>query len=580
MVQNRDSRHSGGLPNSDLESMFLALEACLIVVCVALTLVCPRLGDSWFTEVEKRFSRFAQKRALAVILVGALGLGFRLALLPILPVPQPKVTDEFSYLLSADTFAHGRLTNPTHPMWVHFETLQENWRPTYCSMYYPGFGLFLAFGQVVMGHPFWGVWLSSGLMCAAICWALQGWMSLNWALLGGLMAMIRLATFSYWADSYWGGTVAALGGALIIGALARIRGTQRPRDSVLMGIGMALLLYTRPYEGLFFCLPVIAALAWWAAQKDRLAAKIWLAHVAAPAALVMVIAFVALGYYFWRVTGSPFTTPYQVNMRTYGLIYFPWEQASAGNGFIRSIYPDGPSAGWKTLALKHPLQLQTLKAAVIWLFYFGPLITLPWLAWLATLRRGNFQRAFTAELRLLFLICLATYFSCMLTIYTGQPHYVSPLAAVFYAITLLMMRDLYRMSSSTSAGRFVARSVPLICAIVFAARVVAPLAGMTPTPTWVRTWCSQDEQNLRRASILSQLEHTPGDHLVVVRYRPNHDFILDEWVYNGADIDGSKVIWARDMGPQNAKLVEYFARRHAWLLQPDYDPPKLTPYVQ
>jgi hypothetical protein len=347
-----------------------------------------------------------------------------------------------------------------------------------------------------------------------------------------------------------------------------------------MGIGMALLLYTRPYEGLFFCLPVIAALACWAAQKDRPAAKIWLAHVAAPAALVMVIAFVALGYYFWRVTGSPFTTPYQVNMRTYGLIYFPWEQASAGNGFIRSIYPDGPSAGWKTLALKHPLQLQTLKAAVIWLFYFGPLLTLPWLAWLVTLRRASFQRAFTAELRLLFLICLATYFSCMLTIYTGQPHYVAPLAAVFYAITLLMMRDLYHMSSSTSAGRFVARSVPLICAIVFAARVAAPLAGMTPAPTWVRTWCSQDEQNLRRASILSQLEHTPGDHLVVVRYRPDHDFILDEWVYNGADIDGSKVIWARDMGPQNAELVEYFARRHAWLLQPDYDPPKLTPYVQ
>jgi hypothetical protein len=168
----------------------------------------------------------------------------------------------------------------------------------------------------------------------------------------------------------------------------------------------------------------------------------------------------------------------------------------------------------------------------------------------------------------------------MLTIYTGQPHYVAPLAAVFYAITLLMMRDLYHMSSSTSAGRFVARSVPLICAIVFAARVAAPLAGMTPTPTWVRTWCSQDEQNLRRASILSQLEHTPGDHLVVVRYRPDHDFILDEWVYNGADVDGSKVIWARDMGPQNAELVEYFARRHAWLLQPDYDPPKLTPYVQ
>ena len=60
-------------------------------------------------------------------------------------------------------------------------------------------------------------------MSGAICWALQGWMPPAWAFLGGLLAMIRLATFSYWVDSYWGGTVAALGGALVIGALPRMK---------------------------------------------------------------------------------------------------------------------------------------------------------------------------------------------------------------------------------------------------------------------------------------------------------------------------------------------------------------------
>jgi hypothetical protein len=67
---------------------------------------------------------------------------------------------------------------------------------------------------------------------------------------------------------------------------------------------------------------------------------------------------------------------------------------------------------------------------------------------------------------------------------------------------------------------------------------------------------------------------------VVVRYRPDHDFILDEWVYNEADIEGSKVIWARDMGVENTELLRYFSQRHAWLVEPDYNPPKLTPYVQ
>jgi hypothetical protein len=51
-------------------------------------------------------------------------------------------------------------------------------------------------------------------------------------------------------------------------------------------------------------------------------------------------------------------------------------------------------------------------------------------------------------------------------------------------------------------------------------------------------------------------------------------------VYNHADIDGSKVIWARDKGPQNAALLHYFGHRRAWLVEPDYNPPRLTPYAE
>jgi hypothetical protein len=564
--------------------MVLALEFCLTLGCVAVALVRPQFGDRFFAWAEKRLSAFAQTRALAVATVGLLTLGFRLTLVPSLPIPQPKVTDEFSYLLSADTFAHGRLTNPTHPMWVHFETFQENMRPTYASMYYPGFGLMLALGQVVLGHPFWGVWLSGGLMTAGICWALQGWIPPAWAFLGGLLAMIRLATFSYWVDSYWGGTVAALGGALVIGALPRMKGEQRTRHAVLMALGMTLLLYTRPYEGLFFCLPVLASMVWWMAREDPAMIGARLTKLAVPFSALMLVAFAALGYYFWRVTGNPFITPYQVNMRTYGLVYFPWEKVAVPPQFhhaeMRNVYLYGSKVGWQAFALHHQFKLQVLKALIVWLFYFGPLLTLPWIAWLFTRKRENFWRTFTPELRLLFAVCASTYFSCMLTIYPGQPHYVAPLAAVFYAIALLMMRDLYHASSSRSAERLIARSVALICGILLLARIAAPAMRMTPKPSWTRTWCSQDEQNLNRAKLSSLLEHMPGDHLAIVRYKADHDFILDEWVYNRADIDGSKVIWARDMGAQNEELVRYFASRRVWLVEPDYDPPRLAPYVQ
>src|SRR5262249_60936382 len=136
-----------------------------------------------------------------------------------------------------------------------------------------------------------------------------GWMPPGWAFLGGLLVVIRIGSFSYWADSYWGGTVTAIGGALVLGALPRIKKYQRVLDSSWLAIGMALLAITRPYEGLFFCAPVIVAIMWWAASKHSPSWPVCFLRVGLPVMLIMALAFAFLGYYFWRVTGSPFTTP-------------------------------------------------------------------------------------------------------------------------------------------------------------------------------------------------------------------------------------------------------------------------------
>jgi len=97
------------------------------------------------------------------------------------------------------------------------------------------------------------------------------------------------------------------------------------------------------------------------------------------------------------------------------------------------------------------------------------------------------------------------------------------------------------------AGRFLVRAVPVICLALLPLRASAPLLHIPLPPTVIHTWYSTDFHNLDRARLLAQLRAEPERHLAIVRYRPDHE-ILEEWVYNGADIDGSKVVWARDMG--------------------------------
>jgi hypothetical protein len=75
----------------------------------------------------------------------------------------------------------------------------------------------------------------------------------------------------------------------------------------------------------------------------------------------------------------------------------------------------------------------------------------------------------------------------------------------------------------------------------------------------------------RRAQVEEKLRVAPGKDLVIVQYGPGHD-LHREWVFNGADIDASDVVWARSMGAaKDAELLAHFAGRTVWLLRQGFD---------
>jgi hypothetical protein len=563
--------------------MFFFLEYCLVAILIVGAYFLRSFPSGWFTAAEQLLSRLARRRALAVLVVGVLALAIRAALLPNVPVPKPGFHDDFGYLLAADTFAHGRLANPTHPMWIHFESIHINQKPTYMPMYYAAQGLVMALGQVIAGNPWVGVWLSAGAMCAAICWMLQGWLPPGWALLGGLLAVIRLATYSYWINSYCGGALAAIGGALVLGALPRIKRRARLREALLMGLGLALLANTRPYESLFFAIPIgVAALVWILAKKRPPWGPLLL-RIVLPLALLLVVTAAGMAYFFWRVTGSPFRIPYQVNLDTYIAVpYFPWQPLNLRHVYHHSVLEKFYLHDWQTYdyyrARRAPFDVLTWKLTEIYRFFLGPVLALPLLVLLAINPRQFLRKSVAGKTGFLVAVCGATFIGVALPIYF-LPQYAAPITAAIYALVLQSMRYLRLWSwRGKRAGLGIVRAIPAICVLLFLLRAVAPQLHI-PTPVeWHHTWESEHFQNLDRARALAQLKEVAGNQLVIVRYNQYHNSD-NEWVYNKADIDKAKVVWARDMDEsKNAELIRYYPHRRVWLAEPDLAPPRLSPY--
>ena len=569
-------------PPPDNRPTLALIECGFTAIAVAVAFAWPRLGSAWFSRIERPFARLARKKALCVTVVGLAALLLRLAILPVCPIPLPFAPDDFSFMLAADTFLHGRLTNPTPAMWTHFETIHVTMVPTYQSMYFPAQGLLIAASKLLFGHPWFGILLSSALMCAAICWMLQAWLPPTWALLGGLLSVVHLALFCYWVNTYHaGGCITALGGALVLGALPRLMKTAHFPYGLLMAVGIVLLAGTRPYEGLLLCLPVAFVLGrWMLFGKNRPGAIVLLRRAAAPLALI-VAAGAWMGYYDYRAFGHPLTLPYSVDRAQYAIApYYVWQsprspEPAYRHEEMRHFYHEDELEYFDRIhkwSMYIPLTLGKANGGIQ--FYAGVALLVP----LIMVRRVFLDR------RIRFLVVGVLVLAAGLTIEIFMiPHYTAPFTASFYAIGLQAMRHLRLWRpEGRLAGLAMTRFTVFICCLMASLRLcAAPLNLLPPewpAPNWNYSWYGPGHFGVDRARIKNQLDQLPGKQLVIVRYSPKHN-PLDEWVYNAADIDGSKVVWAREMdSADNLELFHYYPDRKVWLAEPDAQPASVSPY--
>jgi hypothetical protein len=545
------------------------MRSLLFALCLAGAWLAPGFGDQFFSAIERWGVKLASRRRLTILLAACAPILIRGSLFWLIAHPVPYVHDEFSYLLGGDTLAHGRLANPANPMAVFFDTIHVNQTPAYVSKYPPGQAAVLAIGDLLR-DPWFGVVLSVGLMCGAIVWMLQGWFAPRWALLGGLLVVAKLGIFSYWMNSYWGGAVAATGGALVVGALPRILRRCRARDSWILGLGLFVLVNSRPFEGFLLSVPLAVVLLTWVFSKNSPQWGVKLPRVVFPLAIVGVASGAFGAYYNLRTTGNAFESPYAANERSHlsGTPPFAWQQLrpvvhfenpqleTYYNVYLRELHVENETRSVKGVALKLAMNAKTFLV-----FFLGPALCLPLALGIAAFRRRiRGVRLWTLQLGLGFgALLLVTWF---------WAHYLAPMTASVFALMVVGIRNLRQWRVS---GRPVGLAMSRV--VVLFAILLGPFGQSGTAFTF-----QKPDPLAYRVQFNRQLEAMPGKHLVIVRYGPDHS-VLREWVYNGADLDNGKVVWAREIpGLDIRPLLEHFKDRQVWLVEPDASPPRLTQY--
>jgi len=523
--------------------MSLPAEFTVVVFGILLALVAPLSLKQTRDAAGRVLRGIGRSNCLTLVVAFAMPL----VILPLLTlrsgIPLPYVHDEFVYLLMGETFSRGELTNPTPEHAEHFRSPHLILEPTYQGKYPVGQALFLAIGQGITGYPIAGVWLSFALASGAVCWLLQAWMPNRWALLGALLFSMHPMISIAWGETYWGGAVAALGGALVFGSIARLEVRRTWKSAVALGIGLTALANSRPYEGLVASLPAAVWFGWICWTAIRQGDLKGVATTVLTTLSVLAVGLLMFASYNQAVTGAPWKMPYQV-----------WVEQTLDTSSIGSLLVDQDASTKKVLGARSGESAGGLLALPKWQFkllrhYFFflrvalivPLLAVPWI-----LRK---QR-----IAVLVLVYVLVAGCVIVNQHSGWPHYYAPATPLLFVLVVSGIRQM-----SASGVRL--RCLATVCTFaVIASGALAQWewsgSPYEPSKQWVYA----------RAEVEQFLGERDRGQVVAVRYHKGRD-VGDEWVWNTGRPNSQKVIWVHALDEASLnELLQDHTERDAWIL--------------
>jgi hypothetical protein len=406
---------------------------------------------------------------------------------------------------------------------------------------------------------------------------LRGWTSPGWSLAGAGLAVIEFGPLSSWMNSYWGGMPAAAAGCLVFGALPRLHRGLR-KDAIALGAGLAIHLLLRPYESVFLLLAVIVFLV---AELRRGAEWRRLGEAVLVAACIAMPAIALTLAQNKEVTGSWTTLPYTISQYQYGV---PTSLTVAANPVPHLPLTPQQQMDYRMQTSFRPAHGETVRTFLerleyrvrYYRFYFLPPLFIALLGFLPALREWRF--AWVAVT--LGLLALGTNLFPAF-----QLHYIAAATCLFVLMSVTGLERISRWSlRGQPVGLELAGIIFLLCAAHFLFWYGVHAAEPSPASADLRTYETWDAINHgnpeRRIAVNQQLEDVPGKLLIFVRYSQLHVF-QEEWVWNAADPESARIVWARDLGDvENQELLRVWPDRKALLFEPDASPMRLTQYPQ